>query len=90
MRVLIMGVMLQAFYWDCPVVESREHQWWIEIKNRIPQLQQVGVHGSLATACQQGSLMEVNGPRSLRFYDLGEFNQKGGGANMVWFQGCVA
>jgi alpha-amylase len=37
-----MGVMLQACYWDCPVVESREHQWWMEIKNHIPQLQEAG------------------------------------------------
>src|SRR5881275_2667416 len=22
-----MGVMLQAFYWDCPKAENREHKW---------------------------------------------------------------
>lgn len=34
-----MGVLLQAFYWDCPVLESREHQWWVEIQKLIPALQ---------------------------------------------------
>ena len=28
-----MGVMLQAFYWDCPGIENREHEWWSFIKS---------------------------------------------------------
>ena len=28
-----MGVMLQAFYWDCPRAENREHEWWSLIKS---------------------------------------------------------
>ena len=35
-----MGVMFQAFYWDCPSLESREHKWWVEVKSRIPSLKQ--------------------------------------------------
>ena len=30
-----MGVMLQAFYWDCPQAENREHQWWTFVKSQI-------------------------------------------------------
>ena len=35
-----MGVMLQAFYWDCPQAENREHQWWIFIKSKLPLIAQ--------------------------------------------------
>src|SRR5437667_7762605 len=37
-----MGVMLQAFYWDCPKLENREHQWWAFIKSRLPSIAQAG------------------------------------------------
>jgi hypothetical protein len=23
-----MGVMMQAFYWDCPKVDNKEFAWW--------------------------------------------------------------
>ena len=23
-----MGVMMQAFYWDCPRLEAKELEWW--------------------------------------------------------------
>ena len=23
-----MGVMMQAFYWDCPKVDNKEFTWW--------------------------------------------------------------
>jgi hypothetical protein len=29
-----MGVLMQAFYWDCPREEQQEHAWW-----QIPQIQ---------------------------------------------------
>jgi hypothetical protein len=31
-----MGVMLQAFYWDCPKAENQEHEWWTFIKSKLP------------------------------------------------------
>ena len=37
-----MGVMLQAFYWDCPKAEDREHQWWAYIKSKLPLIAQAG------------------------------------------------
>jgi len=27
-----MGVLLQAFYWDCPALEGRERAWWGRIE----------------------------------------------------------
>src|SRR4030095_8400958 len=36
------GVMLQAFYWDCPQAENCEHQWWGFIKSKLPLISQAG------------------------------------------------
>ena len=33
-----MGVMLQAFYWDCPREDHKEFQWWNTIREQIPSL----------------------------------------------------
>ena len=37
-----MGVMFQAFYWDCPAAENRENQWWAYIKSKLPELAHAG------------------------------------------------
>ena len=37
-----MAVMMQAFYWDCPREENREHQWWTLVRDRVPSLAQTG------------------------------------------------
>lgn len=73
-----MGVMLQAFYWDCPALESREHKWWVEIKNRIPALQQVGFTALWLPPASKAAWWKSMGYDPYDYYDLGEFNQKGG------------
>ncbi len=37
-----MGVIMQAFYWDCPKIEGKEYQWWNHVKGEIPVLQKAG------------------------------------------------
>src|SRR2546426_10237529 len=37
-----MGAILQAFYWDCPKAENREHQWWTSIKSKLPSITRAG------------------------------------------------
>jgi alpha-amylase len=37
-----MGVMLQAFYWDCPREENCEHQWWRLIQSKLQGVAQAG------------------------------------------------
>ena len=37
-----MGVMLQAFYWDCPRIEKKEFKWWKHVEKQIPALAEVG------------------------------------------------
>lgn len=73
-----MGVMLQAFYWDCPVSESCEHQWWVEIKKRIPALQQAGFTALWLPPVSKAASWKSMGYDPYDYYDLGEFDQKGG------------
>ena len=37
-----MGVMLQAFYWDCPEISGQEHLWWDHIRRHVVRLAGVG------------------------------------------------
>ena len=37
-----MGVIMQAFYWDCPRLEGTEFGWWNHIKEKVPTLGQIG------------------------------------------------
>lgn len=78
-----MGVMLQAFYWDCPVVENLEHEWWTEIKNRIPTLQQAGFTALWLPPVSKAASWKSMGYDPYDYYDLGEFDQKGG--KPTWF-----
>lgn len=75
--------MLQAFYWDCPVVESREHKWWTEIKNCIPALQQAGFTALWLPPVSKASSWKSMGYDPYDYYDIGELDQKGG--KPTWF-----
>ena len=44
-----MGVMLQAFYWDCPRLEGREFAWWSHVRERVPELAAAGTPMSWAS-----------------------------------------
>ena len=33
-----MGVLMQAFHWDCPRVDSREFAWWTFVREPVPSL----------------------------------------------------
>jgi len=73
-----MGVLLQAFYWDCPVMESREYRWWMEIKSRIPALHQAGFTALWLPPVSKAASSKSMGYDPYDYYDLGEFDQKGG------------
>lgn len=75
--------MLQAFYWDCPVLERLEHKWWTEIKNRIPVLQRVGFTALWLPPVNKAASWKSMGYDPYDYYDLGEFDQKGG--KPTWF-----
>jgi alpha-amylase len=78
-----MGVIMQAFYWDCPKDQRQEFQWWPLVRQKVAGLRQAGFTALwLPPACKAASVVSM-GYDPYDYYDLGEFNQKGGTA--TWF-----
>ncbi len=75
-----MGVMLQTFYWDCPREEEKEFHWWNAIRQEIPALAKVGFTALWLPPVHKAA--NLAGPSMgydpYDYYDLGEFDQKGG------------
>jgi alpha-amylase len=81
-----MGVIMQAFYWDCPILEGKEFQWWDFVAENIPQLSSVGFTALwLPPATKAANLFGAMsmGYDPYDFYDLGEFDQRG--SIPTWF-----
>jgi len=74
-----MGVMLQAFFWDCPREDHVEFQWWNTVRAQIPSLAKVGFTALwLPPVHKAGNLFGPSmGYDPYDYYDLGEFDQKG-------------
>lgn len=73
-----MGVMLQAFYWNCPQAENCEHGWWNYLKLRLPAIQKAGFTAIWLPPANKAAEVVSMGYDPYDFYDLGEFDQKGG------------
>jgi len=75
-----MGVLMQAFYWDCPREEGREFDWWNYINSKIPALSATGFTCLWLPPVHKAA--NLGGPSMgydpYDYYDLGEFDQKGG------------
>ena len=75
-----MGVMMQTFHWDCPREDKKEFQWWKYINEQIPSLAKVGFTSLWLPPIHKAA--NLSGPSMgydpYDFYDLGEFDQKGG------------
>jgi len=70
--------MFQAFYWDCPAEEELPYQWWTHIKSKLPELARAGFTSLwLPPACKAADDISM-GYDPYDYYDLGEFDQKGG------------
>ena len=81
-----MGVIMQAFYWDCPKLEGKEFQWWNFVSEKIPRLGNVGFTALWLPPATKGA--NLFGSMSMGydpydFYDLGEFDQRG--SIPTWF-----
>ena len=81
----MMGVMMQAFYWDCPREEKKEYQWWKVIQKAVPSLAKTGFSSLwLPPAHKAGNLDGTSmGYDPYDYYDLGDFDQKG--SIPTWF-----
>jgi len=73
-----MGVMFQAFYWDCPAAEGREHRWWTHVKAQVPVLARAGVTALWLPPANKAADWKSMGYDPYDYYDLGEYDQKGG------------
>ena len=73
-----MGVMFQAFYWDCPSAENRENQWWTFIKSKLPAIARAGFTALWLPPVNKAADWRSMGYDPYDYYDLGEFYQKGG------------
>ena len=80
-----MGVMLQAFFWDCPREDHKDFQWWNTIREQIPSLAKAGFTALwLPPVHKAGNLAGPSmGYDPYDYYDLGEFEQKG--SIPTWF-----
>lgn len=74
-----MGVMLQAFFWNCPRLADMEYKWWDHICGQIPSLAKVGFLSlwlpPIHKAANPGGPSMGYDPYD--YYDLAEFDQKG-------------
>jgi alpha-amylase len=80
-----MGVILQAFFWDCPAVENRNGTWWAYVQGRLPELAATGFTALwLPPASKGGNIDGMSmGYDPYDFYDYGDFDQKG--SLKTWF-----
>ena len=78
-----MGVMMQAFYWDCPAIEGRPFQWWDHVRSEVPRLAAAGFTALWLPPANKAASNTSMGYDPYDFWDLGEFDQKGSVA--TWF-----
>ena len=74
-----MGVLMQAFYWDCPKDEQQEYAWWNFVAARLPGLAQAGITALwLPPAGKAANIGGMSmGYDVYDYYDLGKYPQKG-------------
>jgi hypothetical protein len=66
-----MGVLMQAFYWDCPKVTNQQFNWWNFVINEIPRLKTAGITAIwLPPACKAKDVMSM-GYNPFDYYDFG-------------------
>ncbi len=78
-----MGVLMQAFYWDCPSREGVEHAWWERVTPELAQLAKTGFTALWLPPVSKGMSARGMGYDPYDYYDLGEYDQKGSTA--TWF-----
>jgi alpha-amylase len=80
-----MGVLFQAFYWNCPGEENQDGTWWNFLASKIAELQRAGITALWLPPASKAA--NIGGPSMgydpYDFWDLGDFNQKG--RTKTWF-----
>ncbi len=78
-----MGVLLQAFYWNCPLLEGCEGRWFRTIKAQLPSLAADGFTALWLPPTSKAAEWNSMGYDPYDYFDLGEYNQKG--RTETWF-----
>ena len=73
-----MAVMMQAFYWGCPAADQREHDWWNFVAEKVEELGKAGVNARWLPPVSKAADHKSMGYDPYDFFDLGDFDQKGG------------
>jgi len=80
-----MGVLMQAFYWDCPKVSNQQFNWWNNLKNEIPRLKAAGITAIWLPPASKAKDVISMGYDPFDYYDLGEYQQKYHDRKETWF-----
>lgn len=80
-----MGVLMQAFYWDCPRVDGQEFAWWNFVATKLGELHKAGFTSLwLPPAGKAANIGGMSmGYDVYDYYDLGKYDQKG--SVKTWF-----
>jgi alpha-amylase len=78
-----MGVILQVFYWNCPQLENQEFEWWNFLQGKVASLSEVGFTALWLPPISKAGAQKSMGYDPFDYYDLGDFDQKGG--VKTWF-----
>jgi len=72
-----MAVMMQAFYWDSPIKEQKEGEWWNFLSEKAPELAAAGINALWLPPICKGAEARSPGYDPYDYFDLGDFDQKG-------------
>jgi len=78
-----MGVLLQAFYWNCPSLEACEGKWLRTIQPQLSLLAGDGFTAIWLPPSSKAAEWNSMGYDPYDYFDLGEFHQKGNTG--TWF-----
>ena len=70
--------MMQAFYWDSPKHDQREHDWWNFVAEKVDELGNAGFNALWLPPVSKASSDQSMGYDPYDYFDLGDFDQKGG------------
>jgi len=82
-----MAVMMQAFYWDAPKADKQEHNWWNFVAEKVPDLGKAGISALWLPPVSKASSDISMGYDPYDYFDLGDFDQKGG--TKTWYGNSV-
>lgn len=73
-----MGVLMQGFYWDCAASEGRLENWWPFVEAKVDQLADAGITAIWLPPAHKCDYRHSMGYDPYDYFDLGEFDQRGG------------